>query len=46
MHLMCGGIFNNYCFIAHLLLSLIVKEFLKIDQHLEKLWAIKYRLVF
>jgi len=40
-----GGIFND-SFIARLLLSLIVKEFVKIGQHLLKLWATKYRVVF
>jgi len=40
----CNGIFNAQ-FITQLLLSLRMKK-LKIDQHLLKLWAIKYRVVF
>jgi len=44
-HLRCDGIFNDQ-FITLSLLSSTVKKTLKIDQHLPKLWAIKYRVVF
>ena len=43
--LKCDGIFNDQ-FITNSLLSSIVNFFLKIGQHLPKLWAIKYRVVF
>ena len=44
MHLRCDRIFNDQ-FIIQLLLSLREKK-MKIGQHLLKLWAIKYRVVF
>ena len=43
--LRCDGIFNDQ-FITQSLLSQRVKKNLKIGQHLPKLWAIKYRVVF
>jgi len=43
--LRCDGILNNQ-FITQSLLSPRVIFFLKIGQHLPKLWAIKYRDVF
>ena len=43
-HLRCDGILNDQ-FITQSLLSPRVKFFLKIGQHLPKLWAIKYRVV-
>ena len=43
--LRCGGILNDP-FITQSLLSPRVKKILKIGQHLPKLWAIKYRVVF
>jgi len=45
MRLRCDGILN-YQFITQLLLSPRVKKILKIVQHLPKLWAIKYQVVF
>ena len=39
--LRCDGIFHDQ-FITKSLLSLLVKYFLKIGQHLPKLWAIMY----
>ena len=45
MRFRCGGIFND-SFVTRLLMSLTVKEFLKIGQHLPKLCAINYRVVF
>jgi len=44
-HLRCGGMFNNQ-FITQSLPSPRVEKFCKIGQHLPKLWAIKYRVVF
>jgi len=44
MHLRCDGIFNAQ-FITQSLPSL-EGEKMKIGQHLPKLWAIKYRVVF
>jgi len=44
-HLRCDGILNHQ-FITQSLLSPRVKKILKIGQHLPKLWAIKYRVVF
>ena len=41
----CGGIFV-YVFVTSFLLSLTVKEFLKIGQYLVKLWATVMCLVF
>ena len=43
--LRCDGILNDQ-FITQSLLSPRVKKFLKIGQHLPKLWAIKYWVVF
>ena len=43
--LRCDGIFNDQL-ITQSLLSPKVKKKLKIGQHLPKLWAIKYRVVF
>ena len=43
--LRCDGILNDQ-FITQSLLSPRVKKNLKIGQHLLKLWAIKYRVVF
>jgi len=45
MRFRCGRIFND-SFVTRLLMSLTVKEFVKIGQHLPKLCAIKYRVVF
>jgi len=41
----CGGVFV-YDFVTNFLLSLTVKEFLKIGQYLVKLWARVRCLVF
>jgi len=47
MRFRCGEIFNE-SFITRLLMSYEsdIERILKIRQHLPKLWAIKYRVVF